>query len=100
MGESQPVVRLWAFLAFAGAWGMPMGVRLFVRYPVWSVMPFVAWGLAVVIALAWLVPALRRAAFVPDAAARGGAVQSLGAAGGMVFVGFVCYVIQIFDPIN
>jgi hypothetical protein len=98
MGESKTVVRLWAFLAFAVAWNMPLVVRLFVRYPMWSALPFVAWGLAVAIALAWLVPAFRRAVFVPDAAARGGAEHSLASALGMVFAGVALYVVQLFDP--
>src|SRR5262245_9724221 len=99
VNESQPVARTGALLAFAGVGVRALGVRLFVRYPMWSALPFVAWGLAVAIALAWAVPAFRRAAFVPDAAARGGASQALGAAGGMALVGLAgWYVVPALDP--
>ncbi len=99
MGESQPVARTWALLTFAGVWVTPLVVRLFVRYPMWSVLPFVAWGLAVAIALAWVVPAFHRTAFVPDAADRGGASQAFGAAVGMALVGFASqYVVPALNP--
>ncbi|HEY1192487.1 MAG TPA: hypothetical protein VGE74_32990 [Gemmata sp.] len=99
MNESQPVARTWALLAFAGAWGAPLVVRLLVRYPMWSVLPFVAWGLAGAVALAWVMPAFRRAAFVPDAAARGGASQVFGAAVGMTLVGLAGrYVVPALGP--
>ena len=99
MDQSQPVARPWALLALAAVWITPQAVRLFVHYPMSPVLPFVAWGLAVAIALTWWVPALRRAAFFPDAASRGGASQALGAAGGMTLVGFaIRYVVPVLDP--
>lgn len=99
VNDLQPVARPWALLAFAGVWVAPLVARLFVRYPMWSVLPFVAWGLAVAVALAWAVPAFRRAAFSPDAASRGGASQVLAAAGGMALVGFAgWFITPALDP--
>ena len=83
------LVRPWAAVAGVVGWNalfataVGAGLPLF---PVGAVLSFVAAGGVV---LAWVVPALRRAVFVPDAADRGAARSVAGSAVGMAALGVV-----------
>jgi hypothetical protein len=97
--EQKPVAQPWALLVFAGIWVSPVAVRLFVKYPMFPVLAILAWVLAVLIAITWCAPTLRRIVFIPDAEEQGGATQIAAAVLGMILVGFVgWFVLPTLDP--
>jgi hypothetical protein len=91
--ERETLVRPWALGVLALVFNAPLASRIVFDTPFWPAISFVALLLAVAIPAVWLVPGLRRAAFVPDAAERGAAGQVAGASLGMVAVAVFAWIL-------
>jgi hypothetical protein len=71
----------------AAAWNAPWVARQFVYFPLGTAWAVVSFGLAMAALLAWFIPGLHRAVFVPSAAERGTGGQVAAAAVGFVAAG-------------